>query len=142
MISNEREVKRGDIYYADLVENQIGSVQAGVRPVVIKQGTWLNRSSTTFGVALITSQLKNIGMPTHVLLPKLKGLPKRSMVLGEQQTTVDREQLKTYCCTVSESVMAEIDRAIRNANKTDKHKHKNKRKPRSKSKVRQKKSHH
>ena len=66
MIENNREVKRGDIYYAELVEKQIGSVQAGIRPVVIKQGNWLNRTSTTFGVALITSQLKNIGMPTHV----------------------------------------------------------------------------
>lgn len=139
MIENDREVKRGDIYYAELVEKQIGSVQAGIRPVVIKQGDWLNRTSTTFGVALITSQLKNIGMPTHVLLPRLKGLPKRSMVLGEQQTTVDRKQLRRYCCTVSDAVMAEIDRAVRNADRSDAHRHKNKRK--SKSTVRMKKTH-
>lgn len=78
MISHDMEVKRGDVFYANLLQDQIGSVQAGIRPVVIKQGDWLNRTSTTYGVALITSQLKNIGMATHVLLPKLKGLPKQA----------------------------------------------------------------
>lgn len=80
MISHEMEVKRGDVFYANLLQDQIGSVQAGIRPVVIKQGDWLNRTSTTYGVALITSQLKNIGMATHVLLPKLKGLPKQAEI--------------------------------------------------------------
>ncbi len=124
MISHDMEVKRGDVFYADLLQDQIGSVQAGIRPVVIKQGNWLNRTSTTYGVALITSRLKNTGMATHVLLPKLKGLPKQSMVLGEQQTTVDRKQLVSYRCTLPDEIMKQVDRAIRCADSSKEHWHK------------------
>lgn len=124
MISHDMEVKRGDVFYADLLQDQIGSVQAGIRPVVIKQGNWLNRTSTTYGVVLITSRLKNTGMATHVLLPKLKGLPKQSMVLGEQQTTVDRKQLVSYRCTLPDETMKQVDRAIRCADSSKEHWHK------------------
>lgn len=51
--------------------------------------------------APVTNQLKRLNLPKHVLLPKLKGLPKRFMVMAEQRQTVDQKQLLNYRCKVS-----------------------------------------
>lgn len=57
MIEQDRVVKRGDVYYADLSDRK-GSLQKGTRPVVITQSDHLNRYSTTYIGAAITSILK------------------------------------------------------------------------------------
>ncbi|MGN0732827.1 MAG: type II toxin-antitoxin system PemK/MazF family toxin [Emergencia sp.] len=41
-------MRQGDIYYVDFPES-VGSVQKGIRPVVITQNNHLNRNSTTYG---------------------------------------------------------------------------------------------
>ena len=84
------KVRQGEIYYVDFPESR-GSVQKGIRPVIIIQNNRLNRNSTTFVCALITSQIKRLDLHEHVLLPEMKGLPKRSMVMAEQQATVALE---------------------------------------------------
>ena len=48
-------IKRGDIYYADL-SPVIGSEQGGVRPVVIVQNDMGNKHSPTVIAAAITSK--------------------------------------------------------------------------------------
>ena len=50
------KVRQGEIYYVDFPESR-GSVQKGIRPVIIIQNNRLNRNSTTFVCALITSQI-------------------------------------------------------------------------------------
>ena len=78
----EREIKRGDIYHADL--NPIfGSEQGGYRPVLIIQNNIGNKYSPTVIVAAITSQPKT-KLPTHVPLQGIDGLEKHSVVLLEQ----------------------------------------------------------
>lgn len=115
------KVRQGDIYYVDFPES-VGSVQNGVRPVIITQNNFLNRHSTTFVCALVTSQIKRLDLKEHVLLPKLKGLPKQSMVMAEQRATVDRKQLEDYRGHVDWLTFQKINRALRkceNANKRD-----------------------
>ncbi len=112
-------VRQGEIYYADFPET-VGSVQKGIRPVVITQNNYLNRNSTTYVCALVTSQLKRLDLPEHVLLPKLKGLPKRSMVMAEQRQTVDQKQLLNYRCKVSWLTFRNIHRALRHCESADK----------------------
>ena len=56
-------IKRGDIFYADLVQGT-GSEQNGRRPVVILQNNKGNRHSTTTIAAMITSAHKK-SLPTR-----------------------------------------------------------------------------
>ncbi|MFR8266320.1 MAG: type II toxin-antitoxin system PemK/MazF family toxin [Clostridia bacterium] len=72
--------------------------------------------------ALVTSQIKRLDLKEHVLLPKLKGLPKQSMVMVEQRATVDRKQLEDYRGHIDWFTFQKINRALRkceNANKRD-----------------------
>jgi len=109
--SDIKPVKRGEIYDADLPEDEIGSVQAGRRPVLITQSNWLNKNSPTVIVAMVTTKIKNPGMKTHVVIPMRKGLRQDSMVMTEQRKTISKEQLLDYRCTLSKSEMKQIRRA-------------------------------
>ena len=115
-------VKRGSVWLADLgSEDQVcGSEQAGVRPVAITQSNRQNEKSPTVIVAIITSQIKKEKMYCHVILPKVKGLPKQSMVCCEQRRTIDKQRLLRYCCTLSDEVMEEVTRACHKAEEADK----------------------
>lgn len=118
MIDKDRTVKRGDVYYADLSDRK-GSLQKGIRPVVITQSDHLNRSSTTYIGAAITSILKKQDASCHVVLPMIKGLPKKSMVLAEQRWTFDRSELIEYRCTLDENMMKKVKHACDSAERSD-----------------------
>ena len=124
-MDENRQVHQGDIYFARIPQ-QRGSIQAGDRPVVVISANWLNRASPVFRVALLTSQLKAAGMPTHVVLPMLKGLPKQSMVLAEQTAELVREDFLSYRCTLSEELYK--DRAVRHSIRMKRRRHRNRRK--------------
>ena len=79
----------------------------------------LNRTSTTVLVAIVTSKLKRPNDETHVVLPMMKGLPKRSMVEAEQRKTISKSQLLEYRCTLDHQTMKRVTRALRNSEKDD-----------------------
>ena len=56
------QVKRGDIYYADL-SPVVGSEQGGIRPVLIIQNDVGNRHSPTVICAAITSRMNKAKLP-------------------------------------------------------------------------------
>lgn len=116
------DVKRGDVYLADLgtEKEAVGSEQYGIRPVVITQTNRQNGRSPTVIVAVITSQIKKERMDCHVILPKIKGLPKQSMVCAEQRRAIDKKRLIRYCCTLSAEVMEDVTRACHKAEEADK----------------------
>ena len=67
-------VKRGDIYYADL-SPVVGSEQGGIRPVLIVQNDVGNKFSPTVIAAAITSRRTKTNLPTHIraaALPKIQ----------------------------------------------------------------------
>ena len=107
-----KEIKRGDLYYADL-RPIIGSEQGGVRPVLIIQNDVGNHFSPTVIAAAITSRRKNRWMPTHVPLRGHRcGLRKYSVVLLEQIRTIDRTRLKDYIGSLNARTMDYVDHAI------------------------------
>ena len=63
----DTNVRRGDIYYADL-SPVVGSEQGGVRPVLIVQNDTGNRHSPTVIAAAITSQTGE-GQAAHSYRP-------------------------------------------------------------------------
>ncbi|MCF0144719.1 MAG: type II toxin-antitoxin system PemK/MazF family toxin [Firmicutes bacterium] len=115
-----RMVRQGDIFYARIPETE-GSVQHGVRPVIITQNNRLNRNSTTYVCVLVTSQIKRLDLPEHVLLPKTAGLPRASMAMAEQRMTIDRTQLIEYVGKVRKETYKRIRRALRVCEKVEKH---------------------
>ena len=72
-------IRRGDIYYADL-SPVVGSEQGGIRPVLIVQNNVGNRFSPTVIAAAITSQQSKAKLPTHIPLhADTSGLSKDSV---------------------------------------------------------------
>lgn len=105
-------VKRGDIYYADL-SPVVGSEQGGLRPVLIIQNDVGNRYSPTVIAAAITSRLGKTRLPTHIDIYADKvGLAKDSVVLLEQIRTLDKRRLKEKMGHLDEGVMTEVNSAI------------------------------
>ena len=109
----DTNVKRGEIYYADL-SPVVGSEQGGVRPVLIIQNATGNRYSPTVIAAAITSQTGKARLPTHIELPVQQecGLTKDSVVLLEQVRTLDKRRLRERMGRVDDQVMEKIDTAI------------------------------
>lgn len=109
----EREIRRGDIYHADL-NPILGSEQGGYRPVLIIQNNTGNKYSPTVIVAAITSQPKT-KLPTHVPLKGIAGLEKHSVVLLEQVRTIDKRRLDDYVGTLDRQLMLRVDKALRSS---------------------------
>ena len=100
-----REVKRGDIYLADLGDN-LGSVQRGERPVIIVQNNKRKIYSPTVTVIPITTKIhRSKGYPTHAILDHMGGLCEASASMAEQITTINKGSLKKYLGSLSESFM-------------------------------------
>lgn len=105
-------VKRGDIYYADL-SPVVGSEQGGVRPVLIVQNDVGNKYSPTVIAAAITSQQDKSRMPTHISVNgNACGLSKDSVVLLEQVRTLDKQRLKERMGNLSQNDMNKINKAL------------------------------
>lgn len=105
-------IKRGDIFYADL-SPVVGSEQGGVRPVLIVQNDIGNKFSPTVIAAAITSQQSKAKLPTHIQLGAQNcGLMKDSVVLLEQIRTIDKKRLKEKMGCLSPQAMSQVNRAI------------------------------
>jgi len=106
-------VKRGDIFYADL-SPVIGSEQGGVRPVLVVQNDVGNKYSPTIICAAITSQINKAKLPTHIEIDCTKyTLVRDSVVLLEQVRTVDKKRLREKIGHLDESFMSRVDVALR-----------------------------
>lgn len=105
-------IKRGDIYYADL-SPVVGSEQGGLRPVLIVQNDVGNRYSPTVIAAAITSRLGKTKLPTHIdIYADEVGLTKDSVILLEQIRTLDKRRLREKMGHLDERMMAQVNNAI------------------------------
>ena len=105
-------IKRGDIYYADL-SPVVGSEQGGLRPVLIVQNDVGNKYSPTVIAAAITSRMGKTKLPTHIDVPGVGvGLAKDSVILLEQIRTIDKRRLKEKMGHLDEETMRDVNSAI------------------------------
>lgn len=110
MKNDEKDVRRGDIYYADLGDEPCGSEQGGIRPVLIVQNNVGNKFSPTLIVAPMTSSDKKHRLPTHCAVGNMK---KPSLVLTEQLRTIDRARLRSSRVqSLSEDEMDQVNKAL------------------------------
>lgn len=130
--------KQYEIWFAELGDHYGTSVQSGNRPVLILTNDVANRYSQTFTVIPLTSKMKKLDLPTHIVLTEahcemLK--PERledSVLLIEQITTIDQSALFNRLCRVtSAEKKKEIEQAVarqfdmRNAKKNQQNTDKN-----------------
>ena len=107
------QVKRGDIYYADL-SPVVGSEQGGIRPVLIIQNDVGNRYSPTVICAAITSRMNKAKLPTHIEIDSRRcQIMKDSVILLEQIRTIDKQRLKDMIGHLDKERMRSDDEAIR-----------------------------
>jgi mRNA interferase MazF len=105
-------VKRGDIFYADL-SPVVGSEQGGLRPVLIVQNDIGNKYSPTVIAAAITSKLDKAKLPTHIdVYAEEFGLSKNSVVLLEQIRTLDKRRLREKMGHLDDVLMQRVNNAI------------------------------
>lgn len=110
-----RKVRRGELYYYDFGEHE-GSIQSGIRPVLVIQCNEGNQASTTTVVAAITTAIKKRYMPCHIVLGRNYGLREPSMVLLEQISTINQSDLQRYIGYVDdETVIHLINNGIKKA---------------------------
>ena len=108
----ERNILRGDMYYADL-SPVIGSEQGGNRPVLIIQNNIGNKHSPTVIVAPITGKAgQKAKLPTHCFLEAKNGLDVSSIVLLEQIRTIDKTRLKEHIGNLDISIMNGVNKCI------------------------------
>ena len=100
------EVKRGDLFYADLSVG-VGSEQSGIRPVVVIQ----NDSGTIIISPLTSSKKKNI--PTHTFIKSRDDLKENSIALLEQMRTIDKSRLIRKIGELTPLEMERINKCIR-----------------------------
>lgn len=132
----KEDIRRGDIYYADL-SPVVGSEQGGIRPVVILQNNVGNRHSPTVIAAAITSRKGKHKLPTHVNLDapvpglyrdsrerelrsnrKISDIDNEIARISEQNLVLVRLKSKGYVdSALYLSQMDEIDRKLRELRK-------------------------
>ena len=99
---NEGNIKRFDIYLYDFGKNE-GSIQSGLRPVLVIQDDRLNENSPTTIVAAITTAAKKLYLPSHVFIGQEYGLEKPSMVMMEQIRVINQTDLIRFIGHVSDN---------------------------------------
>ena len=111
-------VKYGDVYMIDFMA--AGNVLQGRHPAVVIQNDVGNRYSPNVIVIPLTSAIKKIYQPTHVILDAAEnGLRKKSMALCESPMTVRKTALAFFCTHLPEKNMMKIRAALRAAMELD-----------------------
>ena len=102
--------RRGDIYLANLNPFK-GCEQGGTRPVLVLSNDIGNFFSPLITIAPITSHLKKLDLPTHVLLKDVRGLTTDSVVCLEQIKGIDKLRVLKYLGRISKEQMEEVEEA-------------------------------
>lgn len=111
--------RRYEIWFADLGDHYGTSVQSGNRPVLVISNDVGNQYSRTVTVIPLTTKLKRMDMPTHIILTEEDCCMFRpqtlqdSVLLAEQITTIAKSALCGRLCRVtSKEKKQEIEQAV------------------------------
>ena len=107
-MENDRFCPRiGEVY--SMYFDGAGSTQRGWRPGVVFQNDIGNRFSPNIIALPLTSSIKKVGQPTHVVLDAAEtGLRMDSMALCENLACIPKEMVGDYITTLPERYMKEI----------------------------------
>ena len=110
-----REIRRGDIWWANLPAPSRGSAPGYRRPVLVIQSDIFNSSRLdTVLVAAITSNTDLGRAPGNVRLDaSLSSLKRDSVINVTQLATLDRRVLDRHIISLPEEVMERVDLGLR-----------------------------
>jgi mRNA interferase MazF len=109
IIEGQMIIKQGDIYWVPLEE--LNGLDPGyIHPHVVIQDNVFNRSRIkTVVVCALTTNIKRAKAPGNVLLePGEANLPKQSVVVVSQVSTVNKTQLGEYVGSLTEQRINQI----------------------------------
>jgi mRNA interferase MazF len=111
-------MKRGEVYWADLVPRS-GSEQTGRRPVILVSHDGFNQTPTWRSIIVIpisTSAPQGKRGLTVVEIPGgAAGLPKASVAVCHQVTTLDRAKLTKRIGALPPEVLREVEQGLKAA---------------------------
>ncbi len=110
------QVKRGDIFYANL-DPVVGRETGKTRPVLVIQNDIGNMHSPTTIIAVITEYSeKKASYPICVAIKKKNGLKKDSVVNLSQIRTIDKNRLiAPKSGKLAKESMKQVDNALKNS---------------------------
>ena len=106
---NDYKISRGEVFYITSKYDTVGSEQKSGRPAVVVSNNLCNDNSPVVEVCYMTLQEKK-PMPTHVLIDR--GQCINSTILCEQVTSVAKERIGEYMCTIPDDIMDAVDKAL------------------------------
>lgn len=111
--------KQYEVWFAELGDHSGTSVQGGTRPVLVISNDVANRNSPVITVIPLSSKLKKLELPVHIVLTEDDCEMLRdehledSVLLVEQITTIDKVVLFNRLCQVtSDQKKNEIEAAV------------------------------
>jgi mRNA interferase MazF len=111
-------MKRGDVYWADLVPRS-GSEQTGRRPVVLVSHDAFNQTAGWRSIIVVpvsTSAAQAKRGPTVVEIPGgAAGLPRASVAVCHQVTTLDRAKLTRKIGTLTPELLRQVESGLKAA---------------------------
>ncbi len=101
--------------YVDMGGQYQGSMQGGLRPVVVVSNNMANRHSTVITVVPLSTKInKKRNLPTHIFVSayKSEGLEQHSIALCEQVTALDYDRIIENMGKVDKDTLARITEAV------------------------------
>ena len=102
-------ISRGEVFYITQRSDTVGSEQKSGRPAVIVSNNMCNEYSPCVEICYLTLQEKK-PLPTHVFIDR--GQCINSTVMCEQVTTISKERIGDYMCTLPDDIMDSVDKAL------------------------------
>ena len=103
----ERAPRIGEVY--NMYFNGTGSEQSGWRPGVVFQNNIGNVNSPNIIALPLTSSMKKLYMPTHVLVKSADtGLRKDSIVICENPEKMSKDKVGKYITTLPQEYMKKV----------------------------------
>lgn len=109
------KIRRGDVLYVDLGVQYQGSMQGGIRPVVVVSNNMANKHSTVITIVPLSTKIyKKRNLPTHIFVSayKTEGLEQHSIALCEQVTALNFDRIIDYIGRVNEETLERITEAV------------------------------
>ena len=109
------KIRRGDILYVDLGTWTKGSIQGGLRPVIVVSNDKVNQYSTVLTIVPLSGRIyKKRNLPTHVFVSANynSGLDRHSVALCEQVTALPYDRVITKFGSVNERTLERIIQAV------------------------------
>jgi len=111
-------MKRGEVYWADLVPGS-GSEQTGRRPVIVVSHDGFHQAAAWRSIVVVpisTSASQGKRGPTVLEIPRgATGLPKASLAVCHQVTTLDRAKLSKRIGALPPEVLSEVEEGLKAA---------------------------